>query len=88
MQGGPQPKHYKTLATAKHLAGYDMEFWQGNTRYGFDAIINDHDMASYYMQPFVQAARDTKVASIVSIDNKAKSELITNTNLRCVRTMP
>ena len=83
MQGGRQPKYYKTLATAKHLAGYDMEFWQGNTRYGFDAIINDHDMASYYMQPFVQAARDTKVASIVSYDGLPISEWISNESQMC-----
>jgi beta-D-xylosidase 4 len=70
MQGGPQSEQYKTIATAKHYSAYDMEFWQGNTRYGFDAIVNDHDLASYYMQPFVQAARDTKVASIVSHDSQ------------------
>lgn len=69
MQGGAKPEHYKTIATCKHYTAYDMEFWEGNTRYGFDAIVNDHDMSSYYMQPFVQCARDTKVASIMCAYN-------------------
>jgi beta-D-xylosidase 4 len=76
MQGGPQPEHYKTLATCKHYSAYDMEFWQGNTRYGFDAIVDDHDMSSYYMQPFVQCARDTKVASIVSLSYSLFSSIL------------
>jgi beta-D-xylosidase 4 len=65
MQGGHNLQHYKTIATCKHYSAYDMEFWQGNTRYGFDAIVSNHDLSSYYMQPFVQCARDTKVASIM-----------------------
>ena len=69
MQGGRSPEHYKTIATCKHYTAYDMEFWQGNTRYGFDAIVSDHDLSSYYMQPFVQCARDTKVASIMCAYN-------------------
>jgi xylan 1,4-beta-xylosidase len=65
LQGGRNPSSYKIVATCKHYTAYDMEFWQGNNRYGFDAIVNAHDMSSYYMQPFVQCARDTKVGSIM-----------------------
>jgi xylan 1,4-beta-xylosidase len=69
LQGGRNPEQYKIIATCKHYTGYDMESWEGNTRYGYNAIINPHDLASYYMQPFVQCARDTKVGSIMCAYN-------------------
>ena len=63
---------------------YMVEHTAPSTRYrAIDAIINDHDMASYYMQPFVQAARDTKVASIVSYDGLPISEWISNESQMC-----
>ncbi|ETN38164.1 uncharacterized protein HMPREF1541_07788 [Cyphellophora europaea CBS 101466] len=65
LQGGRNLEQYKIIATCKHYTAYDMEFWQGNTRYGYDAKVSPHDMSSYYMQPFVQCARDTKVGSIM-----------------------
>ncbi|KEF63623.1 uncharacterized protein A1O9_01601 [Exophiala aquamarina CBS 119918] len=65
MQGGRNPKSYKIIATCKHYTAYDLEGWEGNTRYGFDAIVNPQDLSEYYMQPFQQCARDTKVASIM-----------------------
>lgn len=65
LQGGRDPSQYKIIATCKHYTAYDMEFWHGNTRYGYDAKVSPHDLSSYYMQPFVQCARDTKVGSIM-----------------------
>lgn len=65
LQGGTQPDTYKIIATCKHYAAYDMEFWQGNNRYGFNAIVGTQDMTEYYLQPFQECARDTKVASIM-----------------------
>ncbi|KPI44493.1 putative exo-1,4-beta-xylosidase bxlB [Cyphellophora attinorum] len=69
LQGGPEPETYKIIATCKHYTAYDMEFWQGNTRYGYDAKVSAQDMAEYYMQPFQQCARDTKVGSIMCAYN-------------------
>jgi beta-D-xylosidase 4 len=34
-------------------------------RYGFDALITSQDLAGYYMPPFQQCARDSKVGSIM-----------------------
>lgn len=65
LQGGRNPKSYKLIATCKHFTAYDLEGWQGNTRYGFDAVVSPQDLSEYYMQPFQQCARDTKVASIM-----------------------
>jgi xylan 1,4-beta-xylosidase len=65
LQGGRNPSTYKIIATCKHFAAYDMEGWQGHNRYGYDAIVSAQDLSEYYMQPFQQCARDTKVGSIM-----------------------
>lgn len=65
LQGGTQPDTYKIIATCKHYAAYYMEFWQGNNRYGFNAVVGTQDMTEYYLQPFQECARDTKVGSIM-----------------------
>ena len=55
----------RIIATCKHYAGYDLESWGGVTRHDFDAKITPQDLAEYYMQPFQQCARDSKVGSIM-----------------------
>ncbi|KAI0392078.1 beta-xylosidase [Xylariaceae sp. FL0594] len=62
---GDDPKERRIIATCKHLAGYDMEAWGGVTRHSFDAKISTQELAEYYMQPFQQCARDSKVGSIM-----------------------
>ncbi|KAK6369727.1 hypothetical protein LTS17_009177 [Exophiala oligosperma] len=65
LQGGRNPEPYKIIATCKHFAAYDLEGWQGNNRYGFNAIVTTQELSEFYMQPFQQCARDTKVGSIM-----------------------
>jgi len=55
----------RIIATCKHYAAYDLESWGGVTRHDFDAKITPQDLAEYYMQPFQQCARDSKVGSIM-----------------------
>ncbi|KAH8205109.1 hypothetical protein TruAng_000674 [Truncatella angustata] len=55
----------RIIATCKHYVGYDLEAWGGVTRHNFDAKITPQDLAEYYMQPFQQCARDSKVGSIM-----------------------
>jgi xylan 1,4-beta-xylosidase len=55
----------KIIATCKHFAGNDMERWSGVVRYGFNAIISLQDLSEYYLPPFQQCARDSKVGSIM-----------------------
>ncbi|KAI1812563.1 beta-xylosidase [Poronia punctata] len=55
----------RVIATCKHYAGYDMEAWGGVTRHSFDAKISTQELAEYYLQPFQQCARDSKVGSIM-----------------------
>ncbi|KAI0872396.1 beta-xylosidase [Hypoxylon argillaceum] len=55
----------KVVATCKHYAAYDLERWHGITRYEFDAIVTMQDLVEYYLPPFQQCARDSKVKSIM-----------------------
>lgn len=55
----------KVIATCKHYAAYDLERWHGITRYEFDAVVTMQDLAEYYLPPFQQCARDSKVKSIM-----------------------
>ncbi|KUJ06340.1 glycoside hydrolase family 3 protein [Mollisia scopiformis] len=66
LQGGLDAKPYKKIvATCKHYAGYDLEDWHGNERYGFDAIISSQDLREYYLPPFQTCARDSNVQSVM-----------------------
>ncbi|USP79452.1 glycoside hydrolase family 3 protein [Curvularia clavata] len=55
----------KIIATCKHYVGYDMEAWGGVDRHNFNAKITMQDLAEYYMPPFQQCARDSKVGSFM-----------------------
>ncbi|KAK0734735.1 glycoside hydrolase family 3 protein [Lasiosphaeria miniovina] len=55
----------KVIATCKHYAAYDLERWQGMTRYKFDAVVSSQDLSEYYLPPFQQCARDSHVGSIM-----------------------
>ncbi|KAK3954320.1 glycoside hydrolase superfamily [Pseudoneurospora amorphoporcata] len=55
----------KVIATCKHFAAYDLERWRGLTRYEFDAVVSLQDLSEYYLPPFQQCARDSKVGSIM-----------------------
>ncbi|KAI0198401.1 glycoside hydrolase family 3 protein [Astrocystis sublimbata] len=55
----------KVIATCKHYAAYDLEDWHGIERYEFDAIVTMQDLVEYYLPPFQQCARDSKVKSFM-----------------------
>src|SRR4051794_36872819 len=55
----------RIIATCKHYAGNDLEKWGNVDRHNFDAKITLQDLAEYYMQPFQQCARDSKVGSFM-----------------------
>jgi beta-D-xylosidase 4 len=64
LEGG-DPKERRIIATCKHYAANDLENWEGTTRHDFDAKITQQDLAEYYLQPFQQCARDSKVGSFM-----------------------
>ncbi|KAK3300579.1 glycoside hydrolase family 3 protein [Chaetomium fimeti] len=62
---GDDPSIRKVVATCKHYAAYDLERWQGVTRHRFDAVVSLQDLSEYYLPPFQQCARDSKVGSFM-----------------------
>lgn len=65
LQNGIGPANPRVVATCKHFAGYDIEDWEGNQRYGFNAIISTQDLSEYYLPPFKSCARDAQVDAIM-----------------------
>ncbi|EGN93476.1 glycoside hydrolase family 3 protein [Serpula lacrymans var. lacrymans S7.3] len=64
LQGGLDPKpYYQVISTCKHFAAYDLEDWDGNYRYGFDAIVTTQDLSEYYLPSFQSCYRDAKVGA-------------------------
>ncbi|KAG2141437.1 glycoside hydrolase family 3 protein [Suillus bovinus] len=64
LQGGLDPEpYYQVVATCKHFAGYDLEDWDGNARYGFNALITSQDLVEYYLPPFQTCYRDAKAGA-------------------------
>ncbi|KAK4236495.1 putative exo-1,4-beta-xylosidase bxlB [Achaetomium macrosporum] len=65
---GPGPER-RVVATCKHYAANDFEDWNGATRHNFNAVITPQDLAEYYLAPFQQCARDSRVGSIMCAYN-------------------
>jgi beta-D-xylosidase 4 len=65
---GTGPTH-RVVATCKHYAAYDLENSGSTTRFNFDAKVSTQDLAEYYLPPFQQCARDSKVGSIMCAYN-------------------
>ncbi|KAK4443401.1 glycoside hydrolase superfamily [Podospora aff. communis PSN243] len=61
---GPGPTH-RVVATCKHYAAYDLENSGSTTRFNFNAKVTMQDLVEYYLPPFRQCARDSKVGSIM-----------------------
>ena len=54
------------VAASKHFSTYELDRWidpAGETilRYGFNTIVEMQDLVEYYLPPFQQCARDSKV---------------------------
>lgn len=65
LQGGYDPKIKRVVATCKHFAAYDIENWNGNFRYQFDAQVDSQDLREYYLPPFQSCARDSNVGAFM-----------------------
>jgi len=70
LEGGINPPIKKVIATCKHFAAYDLEQNRDPSsviynRFGYNAVVNTQDLAEYYLPPFQQCARDSKVGSMM-----------------------
>ena len=62
-QEGEDSRFYKIVADCKHYAGYDIEDWHGNERYGYNAVISMQDLAETYLPAFKSCLKDAHVGS-------------------------
>lgn len=53
----------KIVATCKHFAAYDLEYFHNVSRYQFNAEVSTQDLAEYYMPSFEACARDMQAGS-------------------------
>jgi len=65
LEGNSSSTIRKVIATCKHFAAYDLERWKGAVRHRFNAVVSSQDLSEYYLPPFQQCARDSKVGSIM-----------------------
>jgi len=65
LQGSPDDKYKRVVATCKHFVAYDMENWNGNHRYQWDAHVNSQELVEYYMPTFESCARDSNVGAFM-----------------------
>ncbi|CAM8942411.1 unnamed protein product [Rhodiola kirilowii] len=85
-QGGAL-KYGSLMASAccKHFTAYDLENWNGTTRYVFDAQVNAQDLADTYQPPFQSCIQKAKASGIMcaynqvnGVPNCADHNLLTN----------
>jgi len=62
---GNDPRYLKSVATIKHMAGYDLEGFNGTDRFSYNAIISPSDLADYYSLPFQSGIQDGQAAGIM-----------------------
>ena len=62
-QEGEDSRYYKIVADCKHYAGYDIEDWHGNERYGYNAVISMQDLVETYLPSFKSCLKDAHVGS-------------------------
>ncbi|CAF3013227.1 unnamed protein product [Rotaria sp. Silwood2] len=65
LQEGEDSRYLKIAATCKHFIAYDMDAWNGASRWTFDAQVSDLDLVETYLPPFEACFRNAHVASIM-----------------------
>lgn len=62
---GDDPKHYKTIATAKHFAANNYE----RGRHSTSSDVDDRNLREYYLPAFEMAVKEGNVRSVMSAYN-------------------
>lgn len=60
----------KVAACCKHYAAYDLDNWQGTTRFVFDAKVTEQDMLETFLRPFEMCVREGDAASVMCSYNR------------------
>ncbi|CAA0843382.1 Probable beta-D-xylosidase 7 [Striga hermonthica] len=80
-------KNLQASACCKHFTAYDLDKWNGVTRYAFNAIVTNQDLADTYQPPFEKCIKDGRASGIMcaynrvnGVPNCADRNLLTNTS--------
>ncbi|KAF4348835.1 hypothetical protein F8388_005132 [Cannabis sativa] len=57
-------------ACCKHLTAYDLEKWEGFSRYNFNAVITDQDFEDTYQPPFKSCVQQGKASCLMCSYNE------------------
>ncbi|KAL7116664.1 hypothetical protein ACP275_03G018300 [Erythranthe tilingii] len=78
--------HLLASACCKHLTAYDLESWNGNNRFTFNAHVTKQDMADTYQPPFKSCVEKGRSSGIMcaynlvnGVPNCADYDLLTKT---------
>ncbi|KAL2460459.1 Beta-D-xylosidase 4 [Abeliophyllum distichum] len=64
----------KVAACCKHYTAYDVDNWQGNLRYSFNAVVTQQDMEDTFQPPFKSCVLDGNVASVMCSYNQVNGK--------------
>ncbi|CAK9313088.1 unnamed protein product [Citrullus colocynthis] len=70
IEGGKLGNQLKASACCKHFTAYDLDRWNGMTRYVFDAKVTMQDMADTYQPPFESCVEKGKASGIMCAYNR------------------
>ncbi|OVA14621.1 Glycoside hydrolase [Macleaya cordata] len=78
--------HLQASACCKHFTAYDLDNWNGTTRYVFDARVSLQDLADTYQPPFRSCVEEGRASGIMCAYNRvngvpscANFDLLSNT---------
>ncbi|ERM94189.1 hypothetical protein AMTRI_Chr04g251510 [Amborella trichopoda] len=76
----------RASACCKHLTAYDLDKWEGTTRYTFNAAVSSQDLADTYQPPFQRCVEEGHASGIMcaynrvnGVPNCADYDLLTKT---------
>ncbi|XP_010269208.1 PREDICTED: probable beta-D-xylosidase 7 [Nelumbo nucifera] len=69
-EGGKLGVHLQASACCKHFTAYDLDNWNGTTRYGFDARVSLQDLADTYQPPFHSCINQGRASGIMCAYNR------------------
>ncbi|KAL9172031.1 hypothetical protein ABFS82_03G018300 [Erythranthe guttata] len=78
--------HLQASACCKHLTAYDLESWNGNSRFTFDALVTKQDMSDTFQPSFKSCVKDGRASGVMcaynsvnGVPNCADYNLLTKT---------
>ncbi|KAL2893882.1 putative beta-D-xylosidase 7 [Bienertia sinuspersici] len=69
-QGGRKLGRLQASACCKHFTAYDLDRWNGVTRYVFDAHVTAQDLADTYQPPFESCIHQGRASGIMCAYNR------------------